>query len=139
MPYVDEGAAERLFRQKVLALLRRTGLRRAPLDVLLTVAGRDLARKREVHMRKLIPVSAFLLAMPLGARAQSPAPAAADRVVTVMTRNLYFGADLGPTITARSPSELVAAATRVFATVQATSFPERVHALADEVARKEPA
>lgn len=53
----------------------------------------------------------------------------------VMTRNLYLGADLGPVLRAQNNQQLVAATTQVFAMVQATNFPERAIALAEEIAR----
>jgi endonuclease/exonuclease/phosphatase family metal-dependent hydrolase len=62
----------------------------------------------------------------------------ADRVVTVMTRNLYFGADLTPVLTATDPSSLVAAVTAVFAAAEATDIPARMTRIAGEIARTRP-
>ncbi|KJY36300.1 endonuclease, partial [Streptomyces sp. NRRL S-444] len=56
----------------------------------------------------------------------------------VMTRNLYLGADLAPVLAATTPQGLVAAVTAVWANVQATNFPERAEALADEIAASDP-
>jgi endonuclease/exonuclease/phosphatase (EEP) superfamily protein YafD len=72
--------------------------------------------------------------------ASVPALAAAPRPATlkVMTRNLYLGAELGPTFTVTSLEQLVAAVTQAFATVQATNFPQRAEALADEIADTDP-
>ncbi|MEU9304685.1 endonuclease/exonuclease/phosphatase family protein [Streptomyces sp. NPDC048269] len=64
--------------------------------------------------------------------AESPAP------LRVLTRNLYLGADLAPVLAATSPQALVAAVTTVYANVQATNFPERADALADEIAEGDP-
>ncbi|MCX5195612.1 endonuclease/exonuclease/phosphatase family protein [Streptomyces sp. NBC_00249] len=58
--------------------------------------------------------------------------------VRVLTRNLYLGADLAPVLAATSPQGLVAAVTAVYANVQATNFPERAEALADEIADSDP-
>ncbi|MGW7285167.1 endonuclease/exonuclease/phosphatase family protein [Streptomyces sp. NPDC054847] len=55
-----------------------------------------------------------------------------------MTRNVYQGADLGPVLAATSPQALVAAVTTAYANVQATNFPERAEALADEIADSDP-
>ncbi|MGE7387474.1 endonuclease/exonuclease/phosphatase family protein [Streptomyces sp. NPDC004126] len=56
----------------------------------------------------------------------------------VLTRNLYLGADLGPVLAATSQQGLVAAVTAAYANVQATNFPERAEALADEIAGSDP-
>uniref|UniRef100_A0AAU2JRQ8 Endonuclease/exonuclease/phosphatase family protein n=1 Tax=Streptomyces sp. NBC_00049 TaxID=2903617 RepID=A0AAU2JRQ8_9ACTN len=55
-----------------------------------------------------------------------------------MTRNLYLGADLAPVLAATSSEALVAAVTTAYANVQATNFPERADALADEIAESDP-
>ncbi|MBT2471877.1 endonuclease/exonuclease/phosphatase family protein [Streptomyces sp. ISL-66] len=56
----------------------------------------------------------------------------------VLTRNLYLGADLAPVLAATTPQALVGAVTTVYANVQATNFPERADALADEIADSDP-
>jgi endonuclease/exonuclease/phosphatase family metal-dependent hydrolase len=56
----------------------------------------------------------------------------------VLTRNLYLGADLAPTFRVGNPTQLVEAVTKVFGIVQATNFPERAKALADEIAALDP-
>ena len=66
------------------------------------------------------------------------APDGGSAVLKVMARNLYLGADLTPTFGARTDRELVAATTRVFATVQATDFPARAKALAEEIVAADP-
>ncbi|SRR6266705_988213 len=69
------------------------------------------------------------------------APAAQARPVVklkVMTQNLYLGADISDGLAATDLSQLVAAATRQFAMVQATDFPERATAIADEIAATTP-
>jgi endonuclease/exonuclease/phosphatase family metal-dependent hydrolase len=55
-----------------------------------------------------------------------------------MTQNLYLGADISDGLAATDFSQLVAAATREFAMVQATNFPERAKAIANEVAATTP-
>lgn len=68
-----------------------------------------------------------------------PAAAAGHgRQVTVMTRNVFIGTDLGPVFAAQSFPELVGATTTAFLEVQATRFPERAQALADEIAVARP-
>jgi endonuclease/exonuclease/phosphatase family metal-dependent hydrolase len=56
----------------------------------------------------------------------------------VLTRNLYLGADLAPTFGVGSFPDLVEAVTGVYDMVQATNFPERAKALADEIAAFHP-
>jgi hypothetical protein len=59
----------------------------------------------------------------------------------VMTRNLYLGADLNPFFEAARTGtleEIIAATTRTWQTVQATNFPERAEALADEMDESNP-
>lgn len=88
-------------------------------------------------------VTALLLATTAwssGAAAQPARGSAAAGVqpLTVMTRNLYLGADLTPLFGAETPAELVAAATAVWQAVLASDFPARADALADEVAEHQP-
>jgi endonuclease/exonuclease/phosphatase family metal-dependent hydrolase len=58
--------------------------------------------------------------------------------VTVMTRNLYLGADVDPIIAATDPAQIPLLVSQAWATVQATDFAERAGALADEIARARP-
>jgi hypothetical protein len=60
------------------------------------------------------------------------------RDLTVMTRNLYVGADLGPVAAAPDLLAAADAAGAAYAQVQATNFPERAGALADEIAGQLP-
>ena len=65
-------------------------------------------------------------------------PAAGPDGITVMTRNLYFGASFAPIFEATDLPSLIAAASQVFATVQASRPADRMAAIADEIARKRP-
>ena len=60
-----------------------------------------------------------------------------DGGLTVMTRNIYLGADVDPLIAAPPPLVPFVAA-ETFATIQATDFPARAEALADEIAATNP-
>jgi endonuclease/exonuclease/phosphatase family metal-dependent hydrolase len=62
----------------------------------------------------------------------------ADRTVTVMSRNLYLGASLTPLFTAQDFPALIGAVLTTWAQVQATEYPTRAKALADEVAETQP-
>lgn len=78
---------------------------------------------------------AAALALPAGA---SAAAAASNRDVTVMSRNLYLGADIIKAATAKTPDELKLAATALFQTVQQTNFPVRAKAIAGEIKATKP-
>jgi hypothetical protein len=61
--------------------------------------------------------------------------------ITVMTRNLYLGADLSPIFEAASRGDgpgVVQATTNAWATIKATNFPERAESLADEIGESDP-
>ncbi|HEX5763733.1 MAG TPA: endonuclease/exonuclease/phosphatase family protein [Solirubrobacterales bacterium] len=60
------------------------------------------------------------------------------KVVNVMTRNVYLGADLGPAIEAKSLSGLVTANGVILRQVIANDFPTRAEGLADEILATEP-
>ncbi len=64
--------------------------------------------------------------------------AAISQRITVMTRNLYLGADLVPVIVAQTPEEFFSAAQDALAQVAANNFPERAAALAAEIVEKKP-
>jgi hypothetical protein len=64
------------------------------------------------------------------------------RTATVMTRNLYLGAELGPVLAALgsgNSAAIVGAATQTWAAVQATRPAERMAAMADEIVAADPA
>lgn len=60
------------------------------------------------------------------------------KVVTVMTRNLYLGADLGPAIGAKTLPEFVAANGKILRDVSANDFPTRAKGLAQEILSTKP-
>jgi len=83
-------------------------------------------------------VPAFLSPM---THVADPPAEQATRSVTVMTRNLYVGADISPAVAALasgSPSAIINAASTIWAGVLSTNFPERAEALADEIANAHP-
>jgi endonuclease/exonuclease/phosphatase family metal-dependent hydrolase len=61
-----------------------------------------------------------------------------DGKLTVMTRNLYLGAELNDIIAATTPQDLVAATTAAWGQVNANDFASRADALADEIAAAAP-
>jgi endonuclease/exonuclease/phosphatase family metal-dependent hydrolase len=61
-----------------------------------------------------------------------------DHGVTVMTRNMYFGASLGPAFQATTVPELIAAVTQIFAVVNASDVVNRIDRMAEEIADARP-
>jgi hypothetical protein len=59
-------------------------------------------------------------------------------LATVMTRNLYLGADINRVLGVATPQEIPAAVAGTWAMVQATDFPARARALAWEIALTRP-
>ncbi len=78
------------------------------------------------------------LAMCFVIRASADDDSRDGRLVSVMTQNLDLGATLSGAAAATTPQELIDAVTGIFHAVQATSFPERAEALADEIAAQHP-
>ena len=64
-------------------------------------------------------------------------PNAGARGITVLTRNIYLGADLNPVLTA-PPAQIPLVVAQTFAKIQATNFPQRAGRLAQEIAATEP-
>lgn len=58
--------------------------------------------------------------------------------VDVMTRNMYFGADLTPAIAAQTLPQLLAANAHIYSIVEASDIPARARAVAREIARTRP-
>jgi hypothetical protein len=79
----------------------------------------------------LVPAAGVHAGPPDAARSGTPA-----RTATVMTRNLYLGAELGPVLAALATGNnaaIVGAATQTWNAVQATRPEERMGAIADEI------
>lgn len=86
-----------------------------------------------------IPLVAVLLAaLALPAAADAATKKRPKPDVTVMSRNLYLGADLIPLATATSREDFEAKAGAVWQVVQDTNFPLRAKALAKELKQKKP-
>ena len=65
--------------------------------------------------------------------------AGGNKVIGVMSRNLYLGADLTPVIAAQTFPAFLAATTAAWTMVKNNDFHQRVHALANEIAAARPA
>ena len=92
--------------------------------------------------RTLILLSVLLSATLVdSARAGQAEGERSARTLTVMTQNLYLGADLTPAIAAiqsGDPNQIPPAVSQVWANVQATDFSTRAQALAGEIERSRP-
>jgi endonuclease/exonuclease/phosphatase family metal-dependent hydrolase len=84
----------------------------------------------------------LVLVLPLAIGAAAPAASAKTdegKKVTFMTRNLYLGADLAPAIGAiLGGGDVLTAVGDVWTNVQATDFPTRARALAEEIKDEKP-
>jgi endonuclease/exonuclease/phosphatase family metal-dependent hydrolase len=78
-----------------------------------------------------------LLSQPLAAQNRS-CPPAGKRDLTVMTRNLYVGADFLPIMTETNAVLIPLRVAQAFATIVANDFPARAKGLAREIVREQP-
>jgi hypothetical protein len=90
-------------------------------------------------LRLVLVLAAAVLALPGVASAKpDPTKGQGGPKVTVMTRNLFLGADLGPAIEAPSIPEAIDGAGEIWNEFQSTNFPERAVPLAREIERAKP-
>jgi len=78
-----------------------------------------------------VAAALVMLAVPAGATAAKGKDKKEE--VTVMSRNIYLGADLGPAIGAPDIESAIDGAGQIYNEVARTNFPERAVALADEI------
>ena len=96
------------------------------------------ARRTRLLPLALLTALAAVLAIPSAATA-APLPSPPNgSVVTVMSRNLYLGADLGPAIGADNVCEAIDAGGQILNDVDASDFPARAKLLAAEIASAKP-
>lgn len=91
---------------------------------------------RRIAVRSLL-LSAVALAVAASLVAGPPGRGHGRKTFTVMTRNLYYGADLTPAIGAVAsgdPAAIVAAVSEIWGRVKFTDFPARARGLAREIA-----
>src|SRR5215207_9391511 len=100
-----------------------------------------MAEKGEVplkHVRihsKLIVALVALVALAIPAAAEAAQKGKGGPKLTVMTRNLFLGADLSPAIEATSIPAAIDGAGTVWNELQSTKLPERAAPLAREIKR----
>src|SRR3954454_5025930 len=83
------------------------------------------------------PLAALLALLLLPATASAATPSS-SRDVTVMSRNLYLGADIITAAVAKDRADLQQRATALLGVVQQTNFPVRAKAIAKEIATTKP-
>src|SRR5687767_1396805 len=81
---------------------------------------------------------AALHAVALAALLAAPLAHALPFEITVMTRNLYFGADLGPLLQAGNVPALIGATTVAYGQVVASDPAARIARIADEITAAQP-
>lgn len=99
-------------------------------------AARD-RRSRTGALRTTLSAALAGLALALPTTAQANAVGQGNEV-TVMTRNLYLGADLTSALAATNTTELAVAASAILDTVGKTDFPARAELLAQEIVVADP-
>lgn len=86
-----------------------------------------------------LPKVAAFFALALAALAGAPASADDDgHTLRVMTQNLYVGTMFQDLLAAKTPSELISAATLTYQNILATKPTERMAVIADEIVRLRP-
>jgi len=80
----------------------------------------------------LIALFAVVVTLPGMAQAKD------KRELMVMTQNLYLGSNLAPAFIATTPGDFLIGVATIYGTVQATNFPARAIAIADEIVANDP-
>ena len=88
-------------------------------------------------VRPLLVAAVFLVPAGEATAGKAKAPPV-RRTVTVMTRNLYLGANLDPIVHATSPQGAFQAVAAAWAQVEANDFATRANAIAAEIAHAKP-
>lgn len=96
-------------------------------------------RKSKLSL-SIVLLTVLLLAVFSSVAADEKSPDGSDRPVTVMTRNLYLGADLGPIFSALQTGSppLDEAVAMVYGQAMASQIPLRAQAIAGEIAAAQP-
>jgi endonuclease/exonuclease/phosphatase family protein len=97
-----------------------------------------LSRRLLVWLAAAAMLLALLLPAAAAAKQDDHADNGKGKVVGVMTRNLYLGADLAPAIGAPSLEAFVAANGQILREVTANDFPTRAKGLAREILSEDP-
>lgn len=95
------------------------------------------SRRRIITLFIALATMVALLA-PTSALASHDSDRNAQRELTVMSRNLYLGADLTPAIGAPTPTDFIVAVANIYGSVEFTSFATRSEAIVDEISATRP-
>ncbi len=95
-------------------------------------------RSRYLAAALLALAGALLVALPGAAQAKPRHHKRKHADVTVMTRNLYLGADLGPAIGATSIPDFIEKNGQILRDVDTNNFPVRAKGLAKEILKRKP-
>jgi endonuclease/exonuclease/phosphatase family metal-dependent hydrolase len=96
-------------------------------------------RRRAFLIHLLVLLALVVGSTTASAKPFHDTPVGPDRTITVMTRNLYFGADLTPVVAAPDLDSFLAEAVGALGTSLASDFAARGAAVAREIAANDPA
>jgi endonuclease/exonuclease/phosphatase family metal-dependent hydrolase len=102
------------------------------------IQARRSGRNRFLAAGLLALAGILLVALPLAAQAKPRKHTPKSAEVTVMTRNLYLGADLGPAIGATSIPDFINKNGQILRDVDTNNYPVRAKGLAKEILGKKP-
>ena len=111
--------------------------RREESDLSTPIPARRSGRNRFLAAGLLALAGTLLLALPGAVQAKPRKHKPQSEKVTVMTRNLYLGADLGPAIGATSFDDFIDKNGQILRDVDTNNFPVRARGLAKEILKQE--
>ena len=95
--------------------------------------GHASTRARVLVIALITAIAALAVILPAQGEAKKKDKKKTDAKVTVMTRNVYLGADLSPALGAATIPEAIDGAGEIYNEIERTNFPERAVPLAKEI------